>query len=220
MIKWIKEQAGQLLAALSAVTLLLSPVTASAWGGGCCYQDDCCDPCNGWWNNKLAIWGGALLLGAAAGAGAGYAAGNNNGKRGHTGPTGPTGPAGTFPVTTGSGTFALALTPIIGSTAGTVIPFVTAPDGFVYQLPAQPYNVGVANPPINIGPINPLLVGTYTVGLQVVTPGILLAGSSFAFTVTRDDPASSTTVTVPITGTVGPDGQVSGTFTVSGGALP
>lgn len=223
---------------LSLTTVLpINNLNAAA----CCDQQD---DCSFWCSTKGCLVGGALL-GAAAGAGAGYAAGNSNkhhGKRGATGPTGPlgptgpTGPAGATGATgptgpTGpAGAFAsdigqiLTFTPSLNVTAGgigsTVVPFVSLPNGGVFEG----LGMVIAAPGVNNFPpivIDPPFFGEYAAGFQILGGPLGITGIiTETVTATRD--ASTTIVTNPTPETVGIGamGQISVNFVYGDPPIP
>ena len=123
-----------------------------------------CDPsiCD----SKAVLVLGSALIGAGVGAGVALAVHN---QRGRTGDEGPAGDSGVSFVADTDQQLAFSFDadfPDVG-TAGTLIPFVTGPDGVTVEGPAVAYPAGASFPVIaDIVILNPLF-GFYNVGFQL-----------------------------------------------------
>lgn len=173
----------------------------------CCEQDDCCDPCGGggFFGGKWGSLLGAAVLGAAAGAATGAAVSSSkHGHRGHNGATGATGATGAIGATGATGAagtfandgttltfdFAILAATVIG--AGTIVPYVSEPDGTVIQgtpIAISPTLIG-ASPTITV---SPALFGSYEAGVLFNGDGIG-AGSLIDIHVDSSRDGSTTTI--------------------------
>jgi hypothetical protein len=166
----------------SMFSMLVTPLEVSA---NCCAPQTCCDPCDECCDNGWMQYVGLALVAAGAGALAGWGAAeatNSKGSRGRhgaTGPTGPTGPTGgsfvVNPADTLTATAPLAAIVITGGT-GSVIPFVSTPDGLVLTGPAIPLSTIVTALTITwpTVPAGDVVSGTYEYGLTIVNSGALV----------------------------------------------
>lgn len=250
-------------------------------GGG-----DCC-----WWLTTLLVAG-------AAGAGAGFAAGHNNGKhgkhgkrgkRGRTGATGDTGPQGPQGVqgpqgqqgiqgpagpagassssssssssgcsSCGSGcnnngccpdccddcdcdcdttdttenllpfiadegqtlTFDINLTLAATLVSGTIIPYVSTPDGQVIEGSAFSSTLAVLQSRTIV--ISDPVFGTYHPGIQIINPGATVAVNILATSVTASRDGSTTDIAPPVTFgvSIGVEEQVEQSFTYGQNNVP
>lgn len=200
-------------ATLGMISLTLAPVSdVSALSRNDCCEDECCAPAC---ESNMWCWLGGALLGAAAGAGTGYAASQDGkrGRRGDEGPAGPggiglPGPAGATGATgaTGApGTFeadegeTLTFNSVLNVTAGiggSVIPFVSFPDGTVLEGAPVPITVlgPIVFPPFVI---QDPVYGEYNVGVQTDSSLIAVSGSLVNNAVASRD--SSTTIFANLT---------------------
>jgi len=194
----------------SMFSMLVTPLEVSA---NCCAPQTCCDPCDDCCDSNWMQYVGLALVAAGAGALAGWGAAEatNNGSRSHhhgshgvTGPTGPTGPAGgdftVNPADTLTATAAATLT-ITGGT-GSIVPFVSLPNGLVLSGPAIPVTGTIALdiifPTVALGEV---VSGTYEYGITIINSGALLTlGVTLPILVTSTETGLITTlpITIPV----------------------